>query len=188
MPTTKLLSQDETGEVSPHDYGDYFFLQPFGDAQRLVIGPSLAHLQLMSRLATRCLAPPYRLVYVLLTEQAGYQPGRYQSPNINTVDELREFLMGCLTFLESDARHHFWIGSADGTAVLVYDQHNVLFAYGPLQCLMTELFMADFRPGEFIFPSPHAHTISPKFDPDMERLLSQYEWEYAPLEEEDLWD
>ena len=47
--------------------------------------------------------------------------------------EAEDFLRGFSRFLESDGRHHLWISSVPDGATLVYDGHNILYAYGPLE-------------------------------------------------------
>lgn len=49
---------------------------------------------------------------------------------------LREFR----AYFESDGRHHIWVSSLQASALqasatLVYDQHDVIYAYGPLESL-----------------------------------------------------
>ena len=63
------------------------------------------------------------------------------------------------------------ISAADGDhGLLVYDQHNVIFAYGPLDDFKLILESRGFHEAEFWFPAPHAHSYLPENDDEEERL------------------
>jgi hypothetical protein len=183
------FSHVERGEHVPHDYGNVFFEQPCGPSTRLVIGPSNDHVGLMTELATRLIGKPWFVLYVLLVPRQGNrEAGRYQSQPFDTHAELAGFLASFRSYFEGDGRHHVWVGSGANDGVLVYDQHNVIFAYGPLDDFKSILASRGFRESPFWFPSPHAHAYLPENDAEEERLMAEAEWKYSPLRPGDEWD
>jgi hypothetical protein len=170
-----------------HDYGNVYFQQPCGDGYRLVIGPSTTQVNLLTELAGELEGNPWFVLYVLLVPRQGNrEPGRYESVPFESLESLSQFLQDFGVFFESDGRHHVWIGSADG--LLVYDQHNVIFAYGPLDKFEAILRSHSFRESEFWFPSPHGHSYLPENDAEEERLMNAMNWSYSPLQTGDEWD
>ena len=179
----------ERGEHVPHDYGNVYFEQPCGPSTRLVIGPSNGYVDLLIELAARLKGRPWFLLYVLLVPRQGNrESGRYQSQPFDTHAELSRFLAAFRSYFEGDGRHHVWVGSAASDGVLVYDQHNVIFAYGPISDFKTILESRGFRQGEFWFPAPHSHSYVPENDPEEERLMNEIEWRRSPLQPGDEWD
>ena len=177
------------GEHVPHQYGDLFFEQPCGPSTRLVIGPSKDHIELLTELTTELKDHPWFVLYVLLVPRLGNRPsGRYQSDPFETHAELSSFLASFKSFFEGDGRHHVWVGSSANDGMLVYDQHNVIFGYGPLNRFKTILKLRGFRQGDFWFPAPHSHSYAPENDVEEERLMSEREWQYFSLQPGDDWD
>jgi hypothetical protein len=176
-------------EHIPHDYGNVYFKQPCGDAFRLVIGPSRDQVGLMVELASQLQGNPWFVLYVLLVPRKGNRvPGRYQSEPFESHAAFTAFLNSFRSFLEGDGRHHVWIGSAANDGLLVYDQHNVIFAYGPLDGYKSVLLSHGFRECEFWFPCPHSHAYMPENDAEEERLIAEIEWRRFPLQPGDEWD
>ena len=179
----------ERGEHVPHDYGNVYFQQPCGPSTRLVIGPSKGHIQLLTDLAAELQGHPWFVLYVLLVPRQGKrQSGRYQSEPFETHAELSTFLSSFRSYFEGDGRHHVWVGSAANDGLLVYDQHNVIFAYGPLDRFESVLESRGFRQRDFWFPTPHSHSYAPENDAEEERLMTLVEWQYSPLQPGDEWD
>lgn len=178
----------ENGEQVPHDYGNVFFEQPCGSSTRLVIGPSSGQIALMTELSAELKGDPWFILYVLLVPRVGNrEPGRYQSPGFTTHAELSSFLSAFRGFFEGDGRHHVWVGSASNDGLLVYDQHDVVFAYGPLNQYRSILVSHGFRESSFWFPSPHSHSYSADNDAEEERLMAELEWRHSPLQKGDEW-
>jgi hypothetical protein len=66
--------------------------------------------------------------------------------------------------------------------MLVYDRHNVIYAYGPLDRFIAVLNSAGLTESKQVhFPSPHAHHYHPEFDADEKRILRTEEWTISPL-------
>ena len=178
----------DSGKWVEHDYGNVCFRQPTSSGERLVIGPSSEHIEVMLAVARTWAAQQFYVLYVLLVSRNGAEPGRYQSPLIESFEDLQVFFYTHESFLESDARHHIWIGSPSNDVLLVYDQHNVIFAYGDLDGCERILASRGFKQDKFWFPSPHAHSYEPTNDRQEEALLRYFPWHHSPLQKGDEWD
>ena len=184
----KFAALTESEKWVAHNYGNLCFRQPTSSDERLVIGPSSEQIETMLGLARAWPTQQFYVLYVLLVPHSGAEPGRYQSPLIESFEDLQVFFYTHKSFLESDARHHIWIGSPSNDGLLVYDQHNVIFAYGDLDCCERILASRGFKQDEFWFPSPHAHSYDATNDPQEEELLRYFPWHHSPLQKGDEWD
>lgn len=110
-----------------------------------------------------CLEPPYFLLYVLHTSRGEGPLGRYQSPLVPT-QQVREFLAHFGPFLSGDARDDLWAHSPADDATVVWDRHNVLYAYGPLEAYESALVSIGFVPGSVEILYPHQHYYRAEFD------------------------
>jgi len=130
---------------------------------------------------------PYGLLYVLHTPRGGAaEAGRYQSPEPITRDQLFLFLEQFGSLLEGDGRHHFWVSAVDRSSLLVYDNHDVLYAYGPLdnfEAILREKGLTEVQ--EVSFPVPHAHHYNAGFDGMVDDLMNYWVWKRFPLQESD---
>jgi hypothetical protein len=111
--------------------------------------------------------------------------GRYQSPEPMDRSAVEAFLTQYREFLEGDARHAIWVASTAGEGTLVYDRHNIIYAYGPIECFEDVLTARGIRRGEVKLPSPHSHHYHREHDADEERLLAAMEWIQTPLRDGD---
>ena len=183
----KFASLDEFGNEVAHSYGNLYFRQPCGNSERAVIGPSNAHIKLLDELAATFPTQRYYILYVLLLSHAGRSPGRYESPMIASHEDLQLFLWTFQLFFEGDGRHHLWIASADSGDLLVYDQHEVIFAYGDLNTFERVLQKKGFTAKEFWFPLPHSHAFEPANTTVEDQLMNYFEWKYFELQPDDVW-
>ena len=151
--------------------------------KRLAIAPRQEPLELMCALA-KVIGPEYFALYVHSVARSEFRPGRYQSPPLQLVD-VECFVAEYSAMLENDARHEFWIGSATGRGMLVYDEHGLIYAYGPLEEFRARLSDMGVREGEFSIPDPHAHRFHAEYDDDVRRLLSHWQWHHTELRPED---
>ena len=172
------------GSDAPYFYDDIYQVEETARSRRLLVAPRKDHIAVLSELADR-LSGPYRLLYVLLVGRTGRAEGRYETAEFLTASDLRSFLSTHGPFLEHDGRHHFWIGSAQGDALLVYDQHNVIFAYGPLDEFARVLVRRGLRSSTVSYPGPHTHHYHAAYDAAEDRLFSEREWLFSPLREQD---
>jgi hypothetical protein len=130
------------------------------------------------------LSPPFFVLYILHTPRGEGQPGRYQSPEVD-FDVLRGFIATYSTFLGSDARFDLWVYSIPEKATLVWDRHNRLYAYGPLERMSAKLSALDFSRQYPDIPGPHAHHYRDEFDADATKLLAAFPWTMTSLRPED---
>lgn len=179
----------ENERLTEHNYGNVFFEQLCGGFPRLVIGPSRNHVGLQLELARMMEGSPWFLLYVLLISRDGsHEPGRFQSEEFKSHADLCGFMESYREFFEGDGRHHVWVGTVHDSALLVYDQHNVIFAYGPLETFKSKLRSIGFVESEFWFPVPHTHAYHARYDKDEARLLSAHAWRVFPLQPGDKWE
>lgn len=134
------------------------------------------------------LNPPYFILYVLVTSRLGNELGRYQSTLFETKEQLSEFLLTFKEYLETDGRHHIWVGTIDDSGLLVYDQHNVIFAYGSSDGYLNILKNNDFKEQAFLYPAPHIHNYHSENDKYEELILNDYDWQMFPIQEHDLYE
>jgi len=186
-PCYKLGYVDKSGTEYPYHYENLWARQKIKGTGCLVIAPSSRHINLLLKLAA-VMNEPYGLLYVLQVPRNDIHPaGRYQCPEPISRVELGTFLRKFGNFLENDGRHHFWITAVDRSALLVYDRHNVLYAYGSLEafeavCLRNNLK----RIAEVSFPDPHVHHYNAEFDEQALGLMNYWLWKKYPLQDSDI--
>lgn len=152
-------------------------------AQRIVAGVPGSDPAVFLRLA-RCMCAPLIVLYVLHTARGEGKPGRYQSPELS-FEEVEKFITEFERFLRADARFDLWLYSPTGNEMLVWDRHDLLYAYGPLARYSAELEDMGFEPGDPVIPSPHTHNYHAELDPLARQLMGRFEWRYSPLRPED---
>jgi hypothetical protein len=130
------------------------------------------------------LQAPYILLYVLHTPRGEGEPGRYQSPELSR-NELDAFISQFGAYLSADARFDLWAYSPKEQATVVWDRHNQLFAYGPVERFVSELRVLGFEEGEVEVPVPHQHHYRPECDALAKALLGAQPWSFSPLRPED---
>jgi hypothetical protein len=118
-------------EECRYDYANEFAVEETSGPERLVIAPSSNHLSILIDLL-QVMHEPFRILYVLTVPRGGSEAGRYQSANPLLRQEVEEFLVRFGQFLENDGRHHVWVKAVPGLDLLIYDKHNVIYAYGRL--------------------------------------------------------
>jgi hypothetical protein len=169
------------GDVAlEHSYSPVFRLETTSaGTQRLVAGASGSDAEIFKRLCS-CLKAPYFVLYVLIVPRGG-EDGRYQSPLLEE-DQLQSFLSQFSDFFSKDARHAIWVHSPESTATLIWDQHNLIYGYGSLDCYVSELRALGFSPGDPKIPAPHMHCYHADFDADQNALLNKFEWTRSELQ------
>lgn len=131
-----------------------------------------------------CMEPPYSLLYVLHTPRGEARPGRYQSPEMSLA-EVKQFLARFGSFLSSDARFDLWAHSATDNGTVVWDRHNQLFAYGPLDAFSRTLLALGFAEGYPTVPTPHEHNYRAEYDGLAKDLIGAFNWSYSQLRPQD---
>jgi hypothetical protein len=164
-------------------YHDAYELQTVAGTSRLAIGPSISHCELFLELAS-CLPEPLRVLYVLvLSRRQQHEEARYESGPVSR-QQIAAFATAFSEFLESDGRHHIWIAHPD-VGTIVYDRHQTLYAYGPLDAYLTVLQRRGLQAGIVDVPAPHWHRYHPHFDDAEAALIRYWPWRRAPLKESD---
>lgn len=171
-------------EEVPHKYDNIFSCEQTSGPERLVIAPEGNHINILIDLAGAW-DSDYWLLYILLVSRRGNEAARYQSPTQLDYDELQAFLGEYGEYLSSDGRHHFWIGSIEDEGMLVYDHHNVIYAYGDLDAYEARLIQRGLKIGEVSFPSPHTHCYNQENDENESRILTHWDWIQSPLQDGD---
>jgi hypothetical protein len=170
--------EDGVGQVL-HRHPNRWMREPAAKRERLVVGPRQGHLDLFLSLCG-CLQPPYAVLYVLSAPRAS-EPGRYQLESWLDLPQLREFVAPYREFFQGDARHHLWIFSHDSSATIVYDKHDLIYAYGPLDQFIEVLRQHGLDEGEFELPYPHYHNYFPEFDEQERALIQENRWKRTPI-------
>ncbi|WP_169665267.1 hypothetical protein [Flammeovirga yaeyamensis] len=185
--TTKKLVKFVAGDLNrpeiEFDYGKIFEQSD----NSIIIAASKNQIELLTDLLND-LEPPFYILYVLVVSRIGQELGRYQSPIFETKRELTEFLNRYQKYFETDARHHIWIGTVENNGLLVYDQHNVVFAYGNINKFRTRLAKNRYKEQDFSFPVPHGHLYHEENDKYEKSILTEFEWELFPLQSNDIYD
>jgi len=183
MPLPKFDSQDG-GAWVPHRYPKIFVREKTTGPDRVKIAASENGAQLLLQLAA-VLGEPFSLLYVLVVPRSDQAEGRYQSQWMSRSD-LWPLFDRFAPFWDQDARHHVWLFSDPDRATLVYDQHNVIFAYGPIEDYVRILEAAGYSEGQDLrFPAPHAHHYHIDFDGDEREIVSLPGWTKSPLRDGD---
>jgi hypothetical protein len=106
-----------------------------------------------------CLAPPFLVLYVLHTPRGEGDPGRYQSPELE-LGAIQSFITRFASFFAGDARFDLWIHSPSAKGTIVFDRHNLLYGYGPIECFSRGLASLGFSEGRGLsFPTRTCTTI-----------------------------
>ena len=185
MTIIKLGTIRDNEDIA-HVYPDIWEREQTTGPDRLVIAPSANHTHYLSQLA-ELWSSDFWILYVLLVSRGDNETGRYESPVALSFDELRSFLDEFAVYFNTDGRHHVWIGSTTNEGLLVYDHHNVIYAYGELDVYEEFLRRNGFHQSAVSFPVPHSHYYNEENDEDENRIFDRFNWRYSPLQEDDEW-
>lgn len=180
MAKTSRLD-DDAPALPPRVYA----LPAPGDAvQRLVASAAGTGTQVFDALVHVLQAPLY-LLYVLHTPHREGAPGRYQSPAL-PMDEVDAFLARHAAYLAADARFDLWAHSPSLSATVVWDRHDLVYAYGPLDAFGSRLQGLGFTSTPSLsLDAPHAHHYRAEFDADARSVLAAFDWTRSDLRPED---
>ena len=167
--------------MQPYRYADTFRRERTTGPDRLRIGAADVHSSWLYKLAM-AMEPPFHLLFVLHTSLCDHALGRYESPQLSW-DLLNAFFAEHSEFLEADCRFDLWIHSTASRATLVWDRHNVIYAYGPLDEFRRILLHEGLTEGTVDTPSPHVHRYWSQWNDSERRILAHFEWIYSPLDE-----
>jgi len=177
------LGSMNNGIESEHRYSNQYEIIKYQDGTEcLKVTTSDSGADLLTRLG-RNISPNWFFLYVLLIPHSENTAGRYQSSVIQSYDGVVAFIQKFKSFLDGDGKHHLWLGSTTREDLIIYDNHNILYCYGPIQRFIHEL--AGFKVGFVRYPAPHTHhynTNSTKFE---QLVLDEFPWKFFPLGEHD---
>jgi hypothetical protein len=188
--TVPMATDYKFGTPEPEDrewtYGNVWATEETtGGGTRLVIAPAQGQTGILAALL-KDMPGAFWVLYVLVISRGRGEPGRYQSPEAQTESAVGKFLYEFSDFLENDARHNLWIASESGPEMLIYDRHNVIYAYGPSASWKLALAAKGFSEVSAIrFPSPHSHHYHQSLDSEEDRLLGYWDWHRTPLKSSD---
>jgi len=172
-------------EERSYEYPNVFAVEKTTGPERLVIAPSSQHVPLMLDLM-QIMFEPFGILYVLTVPRGGGEAGRYQVANPVAWSEAEGFLSRFEDFFENDGRHHIWVASVGNSDLLVYDKHNVIYAYGELREFERVLLKRGLQKVDSVeFPSPHSHKYNVTYDQAQQEVLRYWEWKKLPLQESD---
>lgn len=184
MTKTSKISSLVGSDFIPYRYSNCWDIEKTTGPERLVIGAESNQVELMLELA-QTLTEPFGILYVLLVSRKDHEPARYQCPYPCERDGMESFFRSFKNFFESDGRHHIWVMSLSDSSTLVYDKHDVIYAYGPLPQFERVLDNHGLKRGVVCFPDPHSHHYNAEFDEEEQRLLDYWAWRRSPLQESD---
>ena len=181
---TKFTGSETLTADGDYDYGRVYMLEYSPTYTRLKIAASTKGIDLLLRLSDT-LEATFFCLYVLVISRSNTEQGRYQSPLLESRAELVDFLLDYKELFETDGRHHLWVSAPDMEATLVYDRHNVIYAYGPLEKIAARLDEMNYQVENFEMPYPYAHYFHVENDLGIEALLQHWDWQHFPLQEAD---
>lgn len=166
-----------------HKYGNLFRHEVHPEWSRVIIAPDEQQIPLMLDIAKRW-EGPYGIFYVLKLSRLGHTAARYQSPEPCSFDNLELFASTFQEYFEGDGRHHLWFIDVPTGAQLVYDNHDLIYAYGNDGDIISFLESKGFSAGDPQIPCPHEHRYNQEFDSSEDEIMKYFEWKKFPLQEE----
>jgi len=177
-------------QVEGYRYPNVWAAERVDGQSRLVIAPSTGHVGVMLALM-RALPEPFAFLYVALVPRGDHPMGRYESAPVDR-RAAEGFLVTYAQLFEDDGGHHLWVASlaperdADPIGQLIYDQHDLIYAYGPLHDYEDILSHLDLtRIDGVAVPEPHVHRRNPELAADYDALFDHWDWLQTPLLAED---
>ncbi len=172
-------------EPQRYEYPNVWSREKTTGPDRLIIAPSTDHISLIVELS-RVMTEPFGFLYVLTVPRGQGVAARHQSLEPVIRQDSIEFLSRFKQFFEGDGRHHIWMKSSSSSDQLVYDNHNVIYAYGQLPAFEEILSQRGKEKVESVrFPMPHIHYYNSEFDEDERDLLCYWQWKQFPLHDSD---
>ncbi|HEY2375205.1 MAG TPA: hypothetical protein VGH98_04465 [Gemmatimonadaceae bacterium] len=181
---TDKLQHFVSGKLETFHHANTFAREKTSGPERLRVGPRGGQRYLFEQLAA-CVGPPHKLLYVLHTTRTDAELGRYESPWLES-GELSAFLNRFGDFVSQDSRHDLWVLCDAGGGTIVWDRHDLMYAYGPLERYTMLLESGGFREGWPTIPASHAHLYNAEWDDAERALLAHYEWRRTKLRPDDL--
>ena len=151
---------------------------------RLHIATSDSRVGLMMELVNEW-SPPFFVLYEHIVPRTDHPAGRYQSPLIKNLPELKVFLSHYKDLFEGDGRQNIWVAAPNENRRIIYDRHKILYLYGDDQRVANHLKEWGFEQEQIEIPVPHSHHYNVENDTIVIDLMSYWDWSYSPLPEGD---
>jgi len=71
--------------------------------------------------------------------------------------------------------------NTEGLGQIIYDNHNILYYYGPIEPAVDQLSDLGFTEGEVRIPTPHIHGFNPANADVEDALYAEFDWIPSPL-------
>lgn len=178
------LGTARAGEGVAWNYTPSYARQVVGGVERLVIAPGREPVQLLRELLP-LLPEPLWVLYVLVKPRSEQPAGRYQSAQPRSREEILLLLDRFEAYFAKDGRHSLWL-AAPPAGQLVFDRHEVIYAYGPIAEFVAQLKAKAFVQTETIrVPVPHSHHYHEELEANEKAILGHWEWVVSELQEMD---
>lgn len=166
-----------------YKWDNWYEVQQTSGPARLCIAAREGHIDLLKRLAAE-LTGRLGLLYVLHTSRCENELGRYEAMPLE-FQIVSQFLDRFADYLQQDARHDLWVGTVNNSGTLVYDRHNLIYAYGLFDGYMPILEQGHFRHRPIVVPSPHCHHYHEAYDHEEQATIQAFNWRRTPLQPQD---
>lgn len=171
-------------EDTEFQYDDIYQVQKFPTWSRVAIGANNQQIPLILEIA-KSWQGPFGVLYVLVTPRLGHQPGRYQNPEPCDFDAIELFAYTFQEYFERDGRHHLWLMDLPSNSQLVYDNHDIIYAYGDVERYTQFLDKKGFSRKDVRIACPHSHYFNQELDSYEDEIMKYWDWKYFPLQKQD---
>jgi hypothetical protein len=129
------------------------------------------------------LGDSFRVMYVKESEHGTVERGRYTLDRFFSRDDCVELMIAFQELFIADGRCNVWFTDVDSRSVVVYDQHDLIYFYGPRWRAIPKLLGLGILPGRVrrISREPHAHLTARRQDPLEQELVHQAGTNWEPL-------
>lgn len=165
-------------------YGNIYEIQRQPTWSRVAIGANDRQIPLLLEIA-KTWRGPYGILYVLITSRLGHEPGRYQSPEPCNFDALEVFAYTFQEYFERGGRHNLWLMDLSSHSQVIYDNHDIIYAYGNIEWYSQFLEARGFSRQDMHIACPHSHYYNPEFDRCEDDILKYWDWKHFPLQDQD---
>ena len=125
------------------------------------------------------------VLYTLLASHAGNRPGRYQGIEIQNYNSVLALFEKYKCYFDGDGRHNIWLGSTANNDLLVYDKHNIIYAYGPVEVFVGRIRSYGYCEGVIKIPTLHTHHYHSGNVKHEMGIMNEWNWKWCDLAESD---
>lgn len=170
------------GEEAPYRHERVYAREDAGGTDRVRAGGADGPVALVVDLATTLVEPLFVLGVVRVGRTGA--SARHESEAL-TRAEAAAFCAEHAELFENDGRAELWVGETAGPGLLVLDEHDLVYGYGPVEAMEAALCRRGWVPGDPVAPEPHEHRYHPELDAAEDRLRAWPRWRRVlPLDDE----